>query len=70
VCTANSTCVKSCGTGGTCQDGFVCNPEDNLCIVPFCIPDTSHGTGPGASAGNDLFLAITGGGAYFVTYSN
>jgi hypothetical protein len=71
VCTTNNTCVKSCGASGTCQDGFVCNSDDGLCIVPYCIPDTNFGTGPGGSAGLSLFHAILEGGstAYSVTYS-
>ncbi len=69
VCnTTNDECVRPCGA---CQGGFVCNPDDGLCVVPYCIPDTNYGTGPGASAGLDLFHALLGGGgsAYSVTYS-
>jgi hypothetical protein len=70
VCnTANNDCVRPCGE---CQGGFVCNPDDGFCVVPYCIPDTNYGTGPGASTGLSLFRAILGGGpdAYSVTYSN
>jgi hypothetical protein len=72
VCnSANNNCVQSCSSKGTCQNGFLCNVDDDLCVVPYCIPDTNYGTGPGASAGLSLFHAISGGGslAYSVTYS-
>jgi hypothetical protein len=63
---------KACGPGGTCDDGFVCNGEDNNCIAEFCIPDTNYPADTAISAAPDFFSAIFGGGtaAYGVSYSN
>jgi hypothetical protein len=63
---------NACGAGGKCDDGFVCNSDDNHCIAQFCIPDTNFGLGQGAAAGQDFFSSIQGGGtpAYGVSYSS
>jgi hypothetical protein len=69
VCnSSNNTCVRPCGA---CEGGLVCNSDDGFCVVPYCIPDTNFGTGPGKSAGQALFDGILGGGstAYSVAYS-
>jgi hypothetical protein len=72
----NPSCVATCGPGGACSQGFICNSGDNHCIAAFCIPDTnwaspSETTPAAAAAGQELFLGILGGGAaaYAVTYS-
>ena len=61
----------ACGAGSGCSRAFVCNPDDNRCIAQYCIPDTSSGVGAGASAGQDFFSSIQGGGpaAYSVSYA-
>jgi hypothetical protein len=61
---------QTCGPGGACDNGFVCNTGDNHCIAAFCIPDTNYPEDTAVSAASNFFSAIQGGGsaAYSVTY--
>jgi hypothetical protein len=62
---------RSCADGAACDNGFVCNLADGMCVAEFCIPDTNNPSDSSVSAAAGFFSAIQGGGAaaYNVSYS-
>jgi hypothetical protein len=61
----------ACDSNTPCNNGFVCNTADKLCMAQYCIPDTNYGLGSGAEAGRNFFAALQGAGplAYSVSYT-
>jgi hypothetical protein len=69
---------QTCESSSDCHDGTVCDtggaprcPAGNpcYCLVQYCIPDTSLGSGAGAQQGIDLFTGVQTGNAYSLDYS-
>jgi len=68
TCMSNADChdgtLCDTGTAPTCPKGFPC-----YCLVQYCIPDTSLGSGNGAQQGIDLFTGVQTGDAYSLSFS-